>query len=134
MEARSSTCPVCAAWSIDADDGIATTFADVERLVGSCRFHDCAHSGEPGCAVAAALTEGTLSVRRFESWQKLQREMEWMRRRTDARLAAEHAKKWRKLTKEQSELSAEPALTPVRDDRAQHQLGPACDGGAAWWS
>jgi ribosome biogenesis GTPase len=85
---------------IHADDGIATTFADVERLVGSCRFHDCAHSGEPGCAVAAALTEGTLSLRRFESWQKLQREMEWMRRRTDARLAAEDTKKWRKLTKE----------------------------------
>ena len=85
---------------IDADDGLAHTFTDVEELVAQCRFADCSHQGEPGCAVAKALADGSLPQRRFESWQKLRREMEWMAARKDARLRAERLKKWKKATRE----------------------------------
>ncbi len=85
---------------IDAAEGIAHTFADVEALAARCRFSDCAHQGEPGCAVAAALGDGTLPVRRFESWQRLQREQRWIASRTDARLRAERLKEWRRRTRD----------------------------------
>ena len=71
---------------IDANDGIATTFADVEALVAECRFDDCSHTSEPDCAVQAAVAEGRLPQRRYESWLKLHREIAWMQRRSDARL------------------------------------------------
>jgi ribosome biogenesis GTPase len=63
------------------------TFAEIVDLAASCRFRDCAHDGEAGCAIAAALETGSLSVDRFESWQKLQRELAALERRKDARLA-----------------------------------------------
>ncbi|MGW8377124.1 ribosome small subunit-dependent GTPase A [Streptomyces sp. ODS28] len=58
----------------DAGEGIARAFADVEALAEGCRFHDCGHGSEPGCAVLAAVEEGALSVRRLESYRKLLRE------------------------------------------------------------
>jgi ribosome biogenesis GTPase len=85
---------------VDADAGIARTFDDVEALTAGCRFRDCAHRGEPGCAVAAALQDGTLSARRFESWQRLQRELRWNASRRDARLRAERLKEWRRRTRD----------------------------------
>ena len=85
---------------IDAEAGMAATFADIEALEAQCRFNDCAHAGEPGCAVAAALADGTLPVRRFESWQHLQRELRWVASRTDARLRAERLKEWRRRTRD----------------------------------
>jgi len=77
---------------IDAEAGVAETFADVEGLAAQCRFRDCAHGGEPGCAVATAIADGVLRVRRFERWQRLQRELAWMATRKDARLRAERVK------------------------------------------
>ncbi|MGH3355572.1 MAG: ribosome small subunit-dependent GTPase A [Nocardioidaceae bacterium] len=77
---------------VDADDGLAATFADVERLVPHCRFNDCSHTAEPGCAVLAEVNAGTLPVRRLESYRRLQREMAWMEARADARLRAEQTK------------------------------------------
>ena len=74
---------------VDVDRGLARTFADVEALAAGCRFDDCAHGDEPGCAVTAAVAEGTLGLRRFESWQRLQRELAWENRRQDARLRTE---------------------------------------------
>jgi ribosome biogenesis GTPase len=74
------------------DTAVDQTFPEVEALVEECRFSDCAHRTEPGCAVLAALDDGTLSERRFDSWQRLQREAAWMARRTDARLRAEYAR------------------------------------------
>jgi ribosome biogenesis GTPase len=92
---------------VDASAGIATAFADVERLTAFCRFLDCAHAGEPGCAVGAAIAEGTLSLRRYESWQKLQRELAWTTRRADARMRAEHTKKQKRLSKQSRNLHRE---------------------------
>lgn len=85
---------------IDAEQGLARTFADVEELAARCRFGDCAHTGEPGCAVAAAVEDGTLAQRRFESWQHLQRENAWIASRSDARLRAERVRQWRRRTRD----------------------------------
>jgi len=78
----------------DADEGLHTAFADVDALAAECRFADCAHRHEPGCAVRAALADGALDVERFESWQKLRRELEWLARRQDG-LARSEARKER---------------------------------------
>lgn len=80
-------------------EGLAAVFTDIEELAARCRFADCAHSTEPGCAVRAALDEGSLPVRRYESWLKLQREAAWMARRADARLRAEVKREWKTRTK-----------------------------------
>ncbi|MEM9624040.1 MAG: ribosome small subunit-dependent GTPase A [Pseudomonadota bacterium] len=58
----------------DAQSGVSEVFADIEDLARQCRFSDCAHTGEPGCAVAQAIAAGTLEARRLESFFKLQRE------------------------------------------------------------
>ena len=55
-------------------EAVAATFADVDDLAASCRFTDCGHGGEPGCAVRAALADGTLAPARFAGWQELERE------------------------------------------------------------
>ena len=81
-------------------DGLERTFADVEELIRTCRFNDCAHDTEPGCAVLAALDDGRLDERRFASWRKLQREAQWIARRTDARLRAEEARRWKAISTE----------------------------------
>jgi ribosome biogenesis GTPase len=84
----------------DAAGGLERTFADVEQLTEQCYFTDCAHQTEPGCAVLAALSDGSLAQRRFDSWHKLRREAHWMATRTDARLAAEQRRKWKVVHKE----------------------------------
>lgn len=58
----------------DAAEGIAEVFADIEDLAAQCRFRDCAHEVEPGCAVRAALDAGRLDPRRLANWHKLRRE------------------------------------------------------------
>jgi ribosome biogenesis GTPase len=80
----------------DSGEGMPHAFADVEALVAQCRFADCGHHGEPGCAVQEALADGTLPVRRYESWQKLQREIRWRSARQDARLRAERVREWKR--------------------------------------
>jgi ribosome biogenesis GTPase / thiamine phosphate phosphatase len=86
---------------LDTAGGLASAFADVVGLAARCRFADCAHGGEPGCAVRTALESGELSWRRYESWGKLQREIAYELRRRDARLAAEERDRWKKIHKEQ---------------------------------
>lgn len=84
----------------DIGQGVDLVFADIEALAERCRFGDCGHNGEPGCAVLAALESGELPERRLESWRKLQREAAWMASRTDARLRKEQQNKWKVITKE----------------------------------
>lgn len=76
------------------EEGLDRTFADIEALVVDCRFSDCGHRQEPGCAVLAAVEDGSLPQRRLDSWHKLQREARWMATRTDARLRAEARRAW----------------------------------------
>lgn len=77
-----------------SDEGLDRAFADVEDLIGSCRFNDCSHTQEPGCAVLQAVEDGRLLQRRLDSWRKLQREARWMAVRSDARLRAEVRRAW----------------------------------------
>lgn len=58
----------------DAADGIDTVFAEVTDLLGQCRFRDCTHRHEPGCAILAAVAEGRLDAGRLARWEKLKRE------------------------------------------------------------
>lgn len=77
----------------DDADGLATAYADVEELAAACRFRDCGHRGEPGCAVAAAIDDGRLDPARFVAWRKLAAESHRQQLRVDARARAlEHAR------------------------------------------
>ena len=81
-----------------ADDGLEEAFEDVTELFGQCRFSDCAHQSEPGCAVKEALANGTLSPERWDSYLKLQRELARLDRRLDGRAAAQERKRWKALS------------------------------------
>ncbi|UQU63065.1 ribosome small subunit-dependent GTPase A [Couchioplanes caeruleus] len=72
---------------LDTDEGLDRAFADVAGLATQCRFGDCGHDGEPGCAVEAALADGSLPPRRLENWRKLHREVAVESGRRAARLA-----------------------------------------------
>jgi len=85
----------------DADAGLHVAFSDLDALANFCRFGDCAHRSEPGCAVQAAIDSGDLPPRRLESWRKLRREVDWQARRRDARAAAEARLHWRRLRQDQ---------------------------------
>jgi ribosome biogenesis GTPase / thiamine phosphate phosphatase len=80
----------------ESADGLDATFADVEELAARCRFSDCAHRTEPGCAVQGALEQGALDYGRWASYRKLQRELAHLERRLDKRLQAEERKRWAK--------------------------------------
>jgi ribosome biogenesis GTPase len=80
-------------------EGVDLVFSDIDDLAGRCRFGDCAHDSEPGCAVLEAVESGELPRRRLDSWRKLQREAAWLARRTDARLRSEETRKWKTITK-----------------------------------
>ena len=84
---------------VDLDEGLQRAFPEIELLAQECRFADCSHASEPGCAVIAAAESGEISARRLESWRKLGREALWMASRSDARLRAEQRKKWIALSK-----------------------------------
>lgn len=81
------------------EKGVAQTFADIEELAGQCRFSDCRHQGEPGCAVRAALEEGSISPERFHSYRKILRESMFHLRSQDQRLRMEEARRWKTITK-----------------------------------
>ncbi|HLM66783.1 MAG TPA: ribosome small subunit-dependent GTPase A, partial [Longimicrobium sp.] len=74
-------------WTADA--GLDAAFADVEALATRCRFGDCGHDGEPGCAVQAAAQSGALDPERLASWQRLRRELAWLAIRQDGAAAAQ---------------------------------------------
>ena len=58
----------------DASEGLADAFADVEQFIGKCRFSDCRHESEPGCAIKSAIASGELEIGRWESYRKLKEE------------------------------------------------------------
>ena len=75
--------------------GVETTFADIAQLADSCRFSDCCHETEPGCAVQAALATGSIAWERWDGYRKLQREIAALETRRDPALAAEERRKWK---------------------------------------
>ncbi|MER7897138.1 ribosome small subunit-dependent GTPase A [Streptomyces sp. NPDC096046] len=80
----------------DAETGVGQVFSEIGELAERCRFHDCAHEAEPGCAVLAAVETGALPERRLQSYRKLLRENQRIVAKTDARLRAEIRKDWKR--------------------------------------
>ncbi|MFF3643663.1 ribosome small subunit-dependent GTPase A [Streptomyces sp. NPDC002564] len=76
----------------DATDGLQQTFSEIEELAEECRFRDCEHVAEPGCAVIEAIEDGMLQQRRLDSYRKLVRENQWIASRSDARLRQDRLK------------------------------------------
>jgi ribosome biogenesis GTPase len=83
----------------DADAGLDRSFADIDALAATCRFSDCTHAGEPGCAVAAAIADGDLDAGRFQSWRKLEKEARHLERRVDHFAREEERRRWRTISK-----------------------------------
>jgi ribosome biogenesis GTPase / thiamine phosphate phosphatase len=81
------------------ESGLDGAFPEIAQLAGGCRFRDCRHDGEPGCAVLGAVESGALEAGRLESWRKLQRELQWLASRQDARARAELLAKWKAIHK-----------------------------------
>ena len=84
---------------LGADDGLDATFDDVTDLAAACRFSDCSHDREPGCAIRAALADGRLSEERLAGHRKLERELDHTARQSDPRARAEYRRKWRLIQK-----------------------------------
>jgi ribosome biogenesis GTPase len=85
----------------DAEQGVALTFADIDALATECRFVDCRHEGEPGCAVLAAVSSGVLDAGRLENRRKLLREQEFLLRKIDPEARHEHKDLWKKMHRAQ---------------------------------
>jgi ribosome biogenesis GTPase len=83
------------------ESALDETFADVAELARECRFSDCAHGQEPGCAVRAALGNGSLPQIRWESYRKLQRELRALAVKQDVRLRSEARKERRRFARSQ---------------------------------
>jgi ribosome biogenesis GTPase len=84
---------------LEADDGLDATFDDVTELAAACRFSDCGHDGEPGCAIRVALADGRLSEERLAGHRKLERELAHNARKSDPRARAELRRTWRLISK-----------------------------------
>lgn len=82
-----------------SEEGIAATFPDIELASRSCRFRDCAHTDEPGCAVRTAVESGALPRERLASYHKLVREAHVATKKTDVRVRAEENRKWKIIRK-----------------------------------
>ncbi|MFD0555693.1 ribosome biogenesis GTPase [Stackebrandtia endophytica] len=83
----------------DAQSGLEQTFAEIEDLAQACRFTDCAHVSEPGCAVLAAVEAGEISQRRLDSYHRLLRENAYSASRTDSRLRADREAAKKNITR-----------------------------------
>nr|WP_235857639.1 ribosome small subunit-dependent GTPase A [Paenibacillus albiflavus] len=83
----------------DSEAGIQTAFDDVEEFTKQCRFDDCTHKNEPGCAVKAAIHSGELDARRYDSYVKLQRELKYILRKENHHARIAEKKKSKKVTK-----------------------------------
>lgn len=81
-------------------EAVAATFDDIDSLAGECRFTDCQHATEPGCAILAAVSAGRLSGDRLESWRALEREAEAAERRADSAAQRRYGKAFSRLAKD----------------------------------
>jgi ribosome biogenesis GTPase len=79
-------------------EGLAEMFEDIEALAAQCRFHDCQHEREPGCAIRAALEAGQLDPGRLKSYAKMQKELTFLARRVDERARAEAKERSKRLS------------------------------------
>jgi ribosome biogenesis GTPase len=83
----------------DGESGLHLAFADIETIAGRCYFSDCRHQDEPRCAIREALADGALDTARYQSYEKLQKELTYLGRKQDIRSALAEKKKWKKLSR-----------------------------------
>ena len=88
----------------DAEEGVGHAFRELQELSLNCRFRDCQHQGEPGCAIAEAVEDGRLAAGRLENYQKLQREQAFLKRKVDAGLQHEARQGIKKINRAVREL------------------------------
>lgn len=81
------------------DDALEASFDDVTDLLGTCRFSNCAHGTEPGCAIRGAIADGALSEARWQAYLKLERELAFAARKDDLGLEATERAKWKQIHK-----------------------------------
>jgi ribosome biogenesis GTPase len=81
------------------DGNVPLVFDDIESVARRCFFSDCSHQGEPRCAVHQALAEGTIDTGRYENYEKLQKELQYLDRRRDKLSEILEKKKWKKLSR-----------------------------------
>jgi ribosome biogenesis GTPase len=86
------------------EESVQGTFTDIEALAKSCRFRDCQHQHEPGCAVQQAVAAGQLEVSRLVNYQKLQREVAYLSRKQNHQAYLEEKAKWKKISKKARSL------------------------------
>jgi ribosome biogenesis GTPase len=89
----------------DADEGLADTFGQIELLAQGCRFRDCRHDSEPGCAVRSAVGERELTAEQFENYLKLRREMVHLSTRQDALRRIQEKNRWKRIHKALREMN-----------------------------
>jgi ribosome biogenesis GTPase len=82
----------------EGEEALVNVFEDIDELALTCRFSDCGHVSEPGCAIKAAIADGSLDSFRFQSYRKLQRELRAVAAKTDARIRLEERKKWKQIS------------------------------------
>ena len=82
-----------------SSEGITSVFSEIDEASRSCRFRDCTHTGEPGCAVRAAVESGMVPPERLASYHKLLSEAQFVAAKTDPRLRAERERKWKVIHK-----------------------------------
>lgn len=87
-----------------ASAGIAETFPDMLKLATRCRFSDCQHEQEPGCAVLEAVRNGTLSLSRLENYHRLVRELTFEHEKAEIGLVRSERKRWKEITKFAKEI------------------------------
>jgi ribosome biogenesis GTPase len=86
------------------EDDLGDAFADIGKLAARCRFKDCQHMAEPGCAVKAAVERGELDARRLDSYEKLQKEIRYHEARQAGSVRLEEKLRWRKISKVQKAI------------------------------
>jgi ribosome biogenesis GTPase len=86
------------------ESALGNSFADIVEIARGCRFSDCSHTSEPGCAVMAALEDGTFKRGHYENYIKQRREIRYLERLSDANLMREDKEKWKKIGKLQREI------------------------------
>lgn len=85
----------------DGDEGLERVFGDLSERAADCRFRDCTHVREPGCAVIEAVERGEVDPGRYDSYLSMRRELAHLERRQDARARAEEKRKWKVIERSQ---------------------------------
>ena len=74
-------------------------FTEIEEAAAACRFSDCSHGNEPGCAVRAALEDGTITADRYDSWLALAREARFLETKTNVSARLAEKAKWKRISR-----------------------------------